>query len=125
MARMIKKLKCKTKLATAKSIHKFLTTKYHGGKHCTLYRWDLILMKSLKRVWRKNGYMACNQLSWLYYVMLRRSGFSEQEVRLRLTWLNLNVHEYVELNIDGKKYEVDIWAQKYGYPFGKRPRFFG
>jgi len=125
LAKTIKKLKRKTKLETAKAVYKFLTTKYHGGRHSTLYRWDLIWMKDLGKLWSKSGYMACNQLSWLYYLMLRKAGFSEKEARLRLTWLNLNVHEYVELNINGKRYEVDVWAATFGWKFGTRPKIFG
>ena len=45
--------------------------------------------------------------------------FSENDIKLKITVVNFNIHQYVRIKVDNKWVDVDMWGEKFGVPFGK------
>lgn len=124
MKQQINRLKKKypTKKKFAKAAYDYLTGKYRGGKIEIIRQRELIFMNDLKKSWNRSGFLPCNQLAYLYYVFLVKSGlYSRDEVSMRITWCNFNIHRYVHLKL-AKEFDVDIWGAIFEVPYGKHAR---
>ncbi len=110
----------------ARAAHAFLAKKYYGSHILTIIRLDLVFSRDISRMWALSGYMACNQQNWLLYLMLIKSGFfSPDDVRFRITTIVGSIHQYMQVRLNNKWVSVDVWAYRYGVPFGKRSGLFG
>ncbi|MBW3019451.1 hypothetical protein KY329_04690 [Candidatus Woesearchaeota archaeon] len=112
------KKKYPAKKKYAKAAYDFLTKKNHGGQ-LTLQRLGLVFL-GLDKAWKRDGYLPCNQLAYLYYVFITESKmFSKKDIWFATTSVNFCIHRYVKLRIDHKVYDVDLWGEVYGIPFGE------
>jgi len=98
-----------------------LQNKYHGSHALTFLRPDVVFSRNLDRMWSRSGYLSCNQINWILYIMLVRSGFfSESDVRFRCTMTpRFMIHQYLEVRLRNKWVSVDVWASRFGRKFGE------
>lgn len=119
----IRELKRKNKSSESflKAVYDLLRKKYHGSHALTFLRPDIVFSRSLDKMWSRSGYLSCNQINWILYIMLVRSGvFSECDVRFRYAVTpRLMIHQYAEVRLRGKWTPVDVWASRYNRSFGE------
>ncbi len=115
------KRKNKSSESFLKAVYDLLRKKYHGSHALTFLRPDVVFSRNLGRMWARSGYLSCNQVNWILYIMLVRSGFfSEGDVRFRCTVTpRLMIHQYAEVRLRGKWTPVDVWASRYNRSFGE------
>lgn len=108
-----------------KGCAEYILSTLHGGRITTLVRLDLAFERDTKTLLSRRGFMHCHHLNHLLRLMLARSSlFSDEDIRLRLTFLNFNVHQYLQVNVAGQWYDVDLGADHIGVPLGKHAWFF-
>jgi hypothetical protein len=93
-----------------------------------------LFMKSPEKLWnRKDRFIACHQLNFLFRVFLVKSGlFSDQDIEIRYSVTDyVMTHQYVHIYLDGRdddalnkqdEIDVDPWGKRYGIPFGEYGR---
>ena len=114
------KKKSKTKMSFLRNTYTFLSERHCGGHLSTLTKLNYCFIKDLDVLWREKGYLPCTIHNYLLRVFLVKSGiFKENEIKLKHTFCDFNIHQYVKVNVGNKWIDVDIWGQKYGVPFGK------
>ncbi len=126
MQRAITKLKQnhRTPLGFAKAAHAFLASKFSGTHALSFLRFDLLFSRDLEKLWSQRV-LPCNQITLMYCIFLVKSGlFSEEEIKVRHMVIYAMLHQYVQINHNGKWVDVDVWAAHAGIPFGKRSNFF-
>jgi len=107
-----------------------------GGKHTNLpigilkrhyYKLGRFLhiptlyIHSPEKLWNMKGkFIACHQACLLLRIFLVRSKiFSDDDIRVKYSVVNLNTHQYLQVNAEGSWIDVDVWGKKYGIPFGQ------
>jgi hypothetical protein len=96
-----------------------LTTRYSGAMLRTITQLDL-LFKDIDWVWKHRGFVHCTQQNLMLRIFLVRSGyFSDDDIRLRHTFFWLDIHQYMQLKLNGQWVNVDPWATFRGKPIGE------
>lgn len=115
------KMKSKSPEKFVRASYDLLRKKYHGSHALTFLRPDIVFSRNLEKMWSRSGYLSCNQVNWILYIMLVRSGFfSEGDVRFRCTITpRLMIHQYAEVRLGSKWIPVDVWASRYNRSFGE------
>lgn len=107
-----------------KNTSRHLLSTGHGSRFKTFLRPQLAYETNLFRLYKRPGFMHSHQLNYLFVVMLCHSKyFTRDRIRTKLTWLNFTVHQYVQVNIAGQWYDVDLWADSLGVDLGKHASF--
>lgn len=100
----------------------FLGKRYKPKRGYFFYNLPRIFRKDLNYLWnQKEKHLFCHQFNFLYRVLLVKSGrFKDENIKLKLTntWF-LMIHQYLNINIQDRLINVDIWAYYFGIPFGK------
>jgi hypothetical protein len=104
-----------------RAAYDLLRRKYHGSHALTFLRPDVVFSRNLGKMWARSGYLSCNQVNWILFIMLIRSGsFSENDVRFKCAFTpRLMIHQYAEVRLKGKWTPVDVWGSRYGRKFGE------
>lgn len=103
----------------------YLLSGASGGRVITLLRLDLAFETDTKKLLARRGFMHCHHLNHLLRIMLAKSKFfSDEDIRLRRTFLNFNLHQYVQVCVAGQWYDVDLAADHMGVPLGKHAWLF-
>lgn len=126
MQKEIAKLKrARNKRECLDKAYKFLSTKYVGHRIETyLYLWRVF--ESLERSWKRTGFVHCTTMNrFLRKFLLESSHFTKDEIRFRwtLVW-SFSPHEYVQVKLDGKWFDVDLWGAHHGIPLGRHAAWF-
>ena len=100
----------------------FVGSRYHGGR-----------LQTLTHFWKgwanpltlAPGFWPCNISSQLLRIILVKSGrFADLDIRIRYTSVNLFIHQYLQVRVDGMWTDVDAWGRHAGVQFGKHACFF-
>jgi hypothetical protein len=115
------KRKSKSPQQFVRFVYDLLRNKYHGSHALTFLRPDVVFSRNLDRMWARSGYLSCNQVNWILFIILVRSGFfRESDVRFRCTITpRLMIHQYSEVLLKNKWTPVDVWASRYEKSFGE------
>ena len=106
-----------------KKAYGFVTQTYTGSR-----------IKTITNFWKafrdplhlKPGFMPCNGQNYLLRLMLIKSRrFNEEDIQVKVVPLNLFIHQYLRVNIDGHWIDVDPWSAFLGLPFGRRSALIG
>ncbi len=106
-----------------------LTYNYLGEKYRS-ERWNTLFkphywFKNLDAIWQVAGFVPCHQSSFILKIFLVKSGFfKEDDIKIKLTFLNFVIHHYLVVNINNKKIAVDVGEKINGMPLGKHAQFF-
>ena len=92
----------------------------HGGRFKAVGRVHLAFQRELSVLLRRRGFMHCTQLNHLMRILLAKSKFfSDDDIRLRTTVVNLFFHQYLQVRVAGQWYDVDLVGDWMGVPLGK------
>ncbi|MFZ3032364.1 MAG: hypothetical protein WA082_05030 [Candidatus Moraniibacteriota bacterium] len=104
-----------------------LLRRYHGYRMLTFLRLDRFLITDIDTLWQKQGFLHCNQTSYLLRTFLVASGkFVPEAIESKWTqiWF-FSPHQYLVITLEGgKEVEVDLWGRAYGIPFGSHAHGF-
>ena len=101
-------------------VYELLSSKYFGSDIDTFIDFNMLFIKDIKEIWRVEGYLPCTLQNYLMRIFLVRSGlFKEDDIRLRVTFIILNIHQYLQARIDGEWVDVDVWGAYRGVKVGK------
>ncbi len=102
-----------------------LGNKYRSERFNTFLRFSY-LFKDLNEIWEMQGYIPCTQSSFLMRIFLVHSGqFSDEDIKIKHTFFNFNIHQYLQVKISNKWIDVDVGEKQRGMPIGKHLKFFG
>lgn len=109
-----------------KKAYGILISRYRGHRVETYTKLFDVLKHDIATLWDKSGFLHCTNLNYLLRALLVRSDFfTEDEMRLRWTHIwYVSPHQYVQVKIDDKWINVDIWAYAYGIKFGDNAHGF-
>ena len=103
-----------------KACAEYILSTNHCGRLATVRRLDLAFQRDLRTLWKRPGFMHCTHLNHLMRVMLAFSKFfTDDDIQLRRTFVNFNIHQYVQVKIAGQWYDVDLGGDWMGVPLGK------
>lgn len=103
-------------------VYNFLTERYHGSRFEIFAKWRYAFEDPFTH---RSGFLPCTVLNELLGIMLVTSGrFSQQQVRKKVVFLNFFIHQYVQVEVDGKWINIDVAYSTMGVPFGKRAFLF-
>ncbi len=106
-----------------KKSYEFVTQTYKGSRVKTITNFWKAFQNPLDL---KPGFMPCNGQNYLLRLMLVKSGrVTEKKIQIRTVPLNLFIHQYLRIDVDGQWIEVDPWSAFLGVPLGKKLAFFG
>jgi hypothetical protein len=99
--------------------YNFLTEKYHGKRRTVLKRPKLLFENNIKNIWKKKGFIPCHTFSHMTRLFLIKSKlFRERDIKIKHTFFQFSIHQYLEVRIKNKWHKVDGWAKNIGIKFG-------
>lgn len=107
-------------------VYEILITKYRGHRIKTYLKLFDAFRHDIGTLWSKNGFLHCTNINYVMRTLLVKSAFfTEDEIRLRWTqvWY-ISPHQYVQVKIDNKWINIDVWACAYGIKFGDNANGF-
>ena len=108
-----------------KQAYEYIGNRYRSERLNTIMKFSY-LFYSVDQIWSMSGYIPCTQSSYLMRIFLVESGyFKNSEIRKQFVFTNLILHQYLEVNIDGKWVPVDVGEKQRGLPIGKYLKRFG
>lgn len=100
----------------------YLTDRYHGARLQTLFKWRYSFLNVFAD---PPGYIPCTVHNYLLRIMLVNSGFfTDEEIRIRTTFLNFFIHQYLLVQLDKQWIAVDPNSLYLGIPLGRHASFF-
>ena len=119
------KNKANSKNEFLKLAYDFLGSKYKTGRLLTFLKLHY-LFKNVDEVWDMSGFMPCTQSGYLMRIFLIRSGFfKEEEICIKHTFVDFNIHQYLQVKINDVWLDVDVGEQQRGMLIGNHLKFFG
>ena len=110
-----------TNLDLLKKSYDYVTGRYHGSRVKTIMNFWKAFQDPITA---RSGFMPCNGQNYLLRLMLIKSGrFTEGDVQVKVVPLNLFIHQYLQVNVDGCWIDVDPWSNFLAVPLGKRSAF--
>ncbi len=118
------KKRSKNKQEFLKKSFVFITKKFHGGRKYAVLKvhesW-----KPLSSIWDKGGFANCMWMNYMLRVFLITSGFfTEEDIKIKHTFINFNIHQYLKVKVGKRWIYIDAWAKVYGLKFGEKPPYF-
>ncbi|PIR05407.1 hypothetical protein COV56_03025 [Candidatus Kuenenbacteria bacterium CG11_big_fil_rev_8_21_14_0_20_37_9] len=109
-----------------KSAYKLLVAKYRGYRVMTYLKFFDVFKHDIGAFWSKNGFLHCTNINYVMRTLLVKSGFfTEDDIRLRWTQIwYISPHQYLQVKIDDKWINIDIWVHAYGIKFGDHSHGF-
>ncbi len=121
----IKKLKkTKSKLACLKHAFNFVKNNVQPGNKLFFRNLRRSFVNDIFKLWdyiKKDGFLYCTQQNYLIRILLIKSGkFKEKDIAL-ITYIRKKffIHQYMQIKINNKWIDVDVWFAHFGTPFGK------
>lgn len=101
----------------------YIVQRYHGNRVRTV----LNFWRAFGTYENKSpGFLPCNMQNQLLRTILVKSGyFNDADITIRHTPLNLFIHQYLEVKVDGYSIAVDPWSHFLGLELGKKSSWFG
>lgn len=109
-----------------KKVYKILIAKYSGNRIKTYTKLSDFFKHDINKLWGKSGFLHCTNINYVMRTLLIKSDFlKEDEIRLRWTLIwYITPHQYVQVKINDKWINVDVWANSYGIKFGDNAHGF-
>jgi len=123
LERKIPSFRNKSKKVLVDSVYRLLSDKYYGRHLLVWVNFDLLFTRDWNKVWSHSGYLPCTQINQLFRIILVKSGFSDDDIRFRITWSGGLIHQYLQVRLGGGWKTVDIWAAGYGKKLGEHAGF--
>lgn len=109
-----------------KRAYGILIAKYRGYRIKIYTKLFDVFKRDIGALWNKSGFMHCTNINYLMRTLLIKSDFfKEADIRLKWTQIwYITPHQYLQVNINDKWINVDIWAYAYGIKFGDNAHGF-
>lgn len=109
-----------------KVAYEILTAKYRGYRIMTYLKLFDVFKHDIGTLWQKNGFLHCTNINYLLRTILIKSDFfTDDEICLCWTQIwYISPHQYLQVKVDDKWIDVDIWAHAYGIEFGDHAHGF-
>jgi hypothetical protein len=103
-----------------RAAYELVAKRYNVKVISTLLHIPTLFIHSPEKLWNmKNRFIACHQLNLMLRIFLVRSKlFTEDEVRVKYTVMNINTHQYLQVKAEDNWINIDVWGKKYNIPFG-------
>lgn len=119
------KKRAKSKEEFLRLAYDCLGSRFEGGRFKTFLNFDLIF-KDIDYLWSKKGFVQCTIHNHFLRIFLVKSGFfKDEEIRLKHTFLNFNIHQYAQVRLGNKWIDIDLSWKKAGVPLGRHGSIFG
>ncbi|MDA3840453.1 MAG: hypothetical protein PF572_05150 [Patescibacteria group bacterium] len=109
-----------------KKAYQILVDRYQGQRIKTYTRIFNIFYSDINYLWRQKGFLHCNNINYIMRAFLIKSNFfKEDDIKIKwtLVWY-ISPHQYLQVRINEKWVNVDVWAHSFGIKFGDRARGF-
>lgn len=109
-----------------KRSYEILAAKYHGDRIKTYTRLFDVFQRDIGSLWNKNGFLHCTSINYVMRALLIKSGFfTDDDIRLKWTQIwYISPHQYLQIKVNGKWINADVWANAYGIKFGDNAHGF-
>ncbi len=109
-------------LILEKTLRQYKHTRFKAGT-----RFFRAFVKDLGVMWNTNDFLYCTGINYLLYTMLIKSKFFRQEdIKVRHTFVNFFIHQYLRVKIGQSWVDVDPAGTGIrGKPLGEHLSFFG
>jgi len=109
-----------------KMTYDILVAKYRGNRIKTYMKLFDVFKHYIDMLWSKNGFLHCTNINYVMRTLLIKSNFfKEDDIRLKWTLIwYVSPHQYLQVKVDDKWINVDIWAYVYGIKFGDNAHGF-
>jgi len=115
---------CKGKEDYLHKAFNFVTSRYKGGRLLNVLHVPY-LFKDIDWVCSRKGFMPCNHQNHLLRILLVKGGFFEEnEIRIKHTFLNFDIHQYIQVRIKDRWISVDPWSAFIGKKIGEHASLF-
>lgn len=119
------KLKSKNRKEYLRNTYKYLTKKYHGKRNTIIKKPKQLFETNIKNIWKRKGFIPCHTFTQLVRLFLVKSKlFKEKDIKIKHTFFNFILHQYLEVRIKKKWHKIDAWAKFIGIKFGDYGRLF-
>jgi len=103
----------------------YIGSKYHAERLKTFLLFG-DLFKPLSEIWKKDGFAHCTQLCYIMKIFLIKSGFfSPSDIKTKHTFVNLCIHQYLQVKIDKNWIDVDVGEKSNNMTIGNHLKWFG
>ena len=105
----------------------FVTHRWHSERLKTITRLPLLFRTDMRQIWNSPGYAHCTTVNFVLYTLLARSRyFTQDDIRVRHTFFNGVLHQYLQVRI-GRNAWIDAHPSTsyLNLPLGERARLFG
>ncbi len=112
--------KTKNKKKCLETVYKIMIEKYHGNRIKTVTQLFKLFNLNIDNLWAINGFLHCTSINYLVsYILLKTGLFSEEDIRTKWTliWF-FSPHQYLQVKLNDKFINIDIWAYIYGVKYG-------
>lgn len=106
--------------------YRYVRERWHSERLRTITRLPLIFRTNIGEIWKAPGYAHCTTINFILYTLLARSRFfSVDDVRIRHTFFNGVLHQYLQVRIENSWIDADPSTTYLDQPLGQRARLFG
>ena len=117
--------KSKNKRECLTKAYLILTSKYPGSRVKTYVLFHKAFNNDVNKLWRES-FLHCTSTNYLLRILLIKSGlFKDEDIIPKWTLVYyLSPHQYLNIKLDKKHVNVDLWGKSYGIKFGDYARGF-
>lgn len=103
-----------------KHAYGILSAKYRGSRIKTYTKLFNVFSKDIDKMWSQTGFLHCTNMNYLIRTLLIKSGFfNDSDITLKWTMVwYISPHQYIQVIINNKKINIDIWGGSCGIKFG-------
>ena len=106
--------------------YEFVRKHWHSERLKTITRLPKIFRTDIGEIWRSPGYAHCTTINFILYTLLAHSRFfTAADVRIRHTFFNAVLHQYLQVRIGAVWIDADPSTTYLHLPLGQRARLFG
>jgi len=114
----LKKIKDKEKFVRA--VFDFVLENSYYQRFWIIIYAHRVPLKNIKKIVETKGYLPCNVQNLFIETLLVRSGkFKQEEIKHEYDLINFILHQYLVINVNGKRIELDPWGYRLGKQYGR------
>ncbi|MEK9181087.1 MAG: hypothetical protein AAB871_02540 [Patescibacteria group bacterium] len=104
----------------------FIIHKWTGGRFNVIFNFPKLFRNDIGKIWNQTGYAHCTTKNFILYTLLANSKyFKVDDIKIRHTFWNMVVHQYLKVKLGNRWVDVDPAAASIGnYPIGTHGWFF-
>lgn len=105
-----------------RAAYDFVTKRYRRdvGERGLLVSCKKAFRKDLNKIWNEKEWQPCHKQNYILRTMLVKSGrFNREDVRLRVTFSQRFMHQYLKVRVKDKWVNVDPAGSWFGVEFGE------